>query len=231
MQINQTAVLSGAETGVRAFMQKVYGWMSLGLFVTGACAGYMASDPKMIVNLVHNSVLFYGLMLAEFGLVVFLSGWVATMETSTAKFAFLFYAALTGVSTSVIFLIYTGSSIAVTFFVAAGMFGAVSAYGYVTKTDLTSIGNMCFMGLIGMILASVANIWLRSPAISYALSYVGIVIFTGLTAYDTLKIKAMYMPGADEVETRGAISGALRLYLDFLNLFLSLLRLTGRRRN
>jgi FtsH-binding integral membrane protein len=231
MDINQTAVLPRAEVGVRQFMAKVYGWMSLGLFVTGACGAYMASDPHMIANLVHNSILFYGLMIAEFGLVIYLSGWVASMEASTAKFAFLFYAALTGVSTSVIFLIYTNSSIAVTFFVTAGMFGTTSLYGYLTSADLSSLGNMMFMCLIGLILASFANMWLHSAAVSWAITYAGIVIFTGLTAYDTQKIKAMYQAGSDDVETKEAISGALRLYLDFINLFLSLLRLMGRRRD
>jgi FtsH-binding integral membrane protein len=231
MDINQTAVLPRAEIGVRQFMAKVYGWMSLGLFVTGACGAYMASDPQMIVNLVHNSFMFYGLMIAEFGLVIYLSGWVASMEASTAKFAFLFYAALTGVTTSVIFLVYTHASIAVAFFTAAGMFGVTSAYGYLTTADLSSMGNMCFMCLIGLILASFGNMWLHSPAISWAITYGGIVIFTGLTAYDTQKIKAMYESGSDDVETKKAISGALRLYLDFLNLFLSLLRATGRRRD
>jgi hypothetical protein len=231
MDINQTAVLPRAEVGIRQFMAKVYGWMSLGLFVTGACGAYMASDPQMIVNLVHNSIMFYGLMIAEFGLVIYLSGWVASMEASTAKFSFLFYAALTGVTTSVIFLIYTHSSIAVAFFTAAGMFGVTSAYGYLTTADLSSMGNMCFMCLIGLILASVGNMWLHSPAISWAITYGGIVIFTGLTAYDTQKIKAMYQAGSADIETKEAISGALRLYLDFLNLFLSLLRATGRRRD
>ena len=233
MDINQTSVLPRAETGLRHFMHMVYGWMSLGLFVTGACGAYMASDPRMIVNLIHNPILFYGLMLGELGLVMFLSAAMARMESSTAKFAFLFYAALTGVSLSVVYLVYTSQSIASTFFLTAGLFGVMAAYGYTTKTDLTTMGNILFMALIGLVLATIVNIWLHSAAIQWATTYIGIIIFTGLTAYDSQKIKALYRPGADgtEEETKGAILGALALYLDFINLFLSLLRATGKRRD
>ena len=233
MSIDHSAVLPRAEAGLRHFMHMVYGWMSLGLFVTGACGAYMASDPRMIVNLVHTPILFYGLMIAELGLVLVLSAWAAKMEAATAKFAFLFYAALTGISMSVVYLAYTSQSIASTFFLTAGLFGIMSAYGYLTKTDLTTMGNLCFMGLIGIILASVVNIWLHSPAIMWATTYIGILVFTGLTAYDSQKIKAMYDAASDgtDVETKSAILGALALYLYFINLFLSLLRATGRRRD
>jgi FtsH-binding integral membrane protein len=231
MITNPSSVMYAADAGVKSFMQRVYGWMSLGLIVTGACAAYMVSDPRMIVNLVRTPVLFWGLMIAQFGLVMFLSAGIRTMEASTAKFAFLFYSALTGVTMSVVFLAYTGASIASTFFITAGTFGIMSAYGYLTKTDLTSMGNILFMGLVGIILASVANMWFHNAGISVAVTYLGILIFTGLTAYDTQKIKAMYRGGDDEIETKQAISGALALYLDFINLFLSLLRATGRRRD
>jgi hypothetical protein len=233
MNIDQTAVLPRAETGLRHFMHMVYGWMSLGLFVTGACGAYMASDPRMIVNLVHTSFLFYGLMIAEVGLVLVLSAWIGRMEVSTAKFAFLFYAALTGVTLSTVYLVYTSQSIASTFFLTAGLFGVMSAYGYATKTDLTTMGNFLYMALIGLILATVVNIWLHSPAITWATTYIGILIFTGLTAYDSQKIKRMYDASSDgtDIETKSAILGALALYLDFINLFLSLLRATGRRRD
>jgi len=233
MSYSPPGLLSAAEIESRSFITKVYGWMSTGLAVTGACALYMASDERMIMALVQNKILFYGLLIAQFGLVLFLSGWVKSMEVNTARFAFLFYSALTGVTISVIFLIYTRGSIASTFFLSAGMFGAMSAYGYVTKTDLTSMGNFCMMGLIGIILASVVNIWVRSSAVEMAVSYLGILIFVGLTAYDTQKIKAMNIignAGTDE-DHKEAISGALTLYLDFINLFLSLLRATGRRRD
>lgn len=233
MSYNPPGLLSAAEVESRAFIQKVYAWMSVGLAVTGACALYMASDPRMIMALIQNRILFYGLMIAELGLVVVLSGWVKTMEVGTARLAFLFYAALSGVTLSVIFLVYTRGSIANAFFLTGGMFAVMSAYGYLTKTDLTSMGSFMFMGLIGVILASVVNWWIKSPAVEWALSILSVVIFTGLTAYDTQKIKAMNVignAGTDE-DTKEAISGALTLYLDFINLFLSLLRLTGRRRD
>jgi FtsH-binding integral membrane protein len=233
MDIDQTSVLPRAEAGLRHFMHMVYGWMSLGLFVTGACGAYMASDPQMIVNLTHNTILFYGIMGGELLLVIALSAWIGKMEVSTAKFAFLFYAALTGVSLSVVYLVYTSQSIASTFFVTGGLFGIMCAYGYTTKTDLTTVGNLCFMGLLGIILASVVNMWFKSPAIMWATSCIGVLVFTGLTAWDSQKIKMMYDASSDgsDVETKSAILGALRLYLDFINLFLSLLRLMGRRRD
>lgn len=233
MDMNETAVLPRAEIGLRHFMHMVFGWMSLGLLVTGACGAYMASDPRMIVNLIRNPILFYGLMIGELGLVMFLSAAMARMEASTAKFAFLFYAALTGVSLSTVYLVYTSQSIASTFFLTAGVFGIMAAYGYMTKTDLTAIGNLLFMALIGLVLATLVNIWLHSAAIQWAATYIGILVFTGLTAYDAQKIKALYRPGSDgtDDETKGAILGALALYLDFINLFLSLLRATGKRRD
>jgi FtsH-binding integral membrane protein len=233
MSYNPPGIMSSAELETRAFIQKVYGWMSLGLAVTGGVALYMASDPQMIMNLVRTRILFYALIAVQFGLVIFLSGWVKTMEANTAKFAFMMYSALTGVTLSVIFLVYTAGSIASTFFLTAGLFGIMSVYGYATKTDLTSMGNFCMMGLVGMILASVVNWWVRSPAVEWAMSYVGILVFTGLTAYDTQKLKAMNQlgnSGSDE-DVKEAIGGALVLYLDFLNLFLSLLKATGRRRD
>lgn len=233
MSYNPPGLLSAAEIESRAFIQKVYAWMSVGLAVTGACALYMASDPRMIMALVQNKILFYGLMIAELGLVVVLSGWVKTMEVGTARLAFLFYAALSGVTLSVIFLVYTRGSIANAFFMTGGMFAVMSAYGYMTKTDLTSMGSFMMMGLVGIILASVVNWWVKSPAVEWALSIMSVIVFTGLTAYDTQKIKALNVignAGTDE-DTKEAISGALTLYLDFINLFLSLLRLTGRRRD
>ncbi len=228
MSYNPPGLSSPADISTRSFIQKVYAWMSVGLAVTGACGLFMASDPHMIMALVQNKILFYGLMIAQFGLVIYLSGWVRTMEVGTARAAFIFYSALTGVTMSVIFLIYTRDSIASTFFITAGLFGAMSAYGTITKTDLTSIGNFMFMGLLGVILASLVNWFIQSPAISWALSIMSVIIFTGLTAYDTQKLKAMSAEG--EGDGRLAIAGALTLYLDFINLFLSLLRLTGRRR-
>ena len=229
MSYNPPGILSPAEVQTRSFIQKVYTWMSVGLAVTGACAMFMASDPRMIVALVQTKILFYGLMIAQFALVIYLSGWVRTMDVATARAVFVFYSALTGVTMSVIFLIYTRDSIASTFFITAGLFGAMSAYGHLTKSDLTSMGSFMFMGLIGVILASLVNWFIQSPAISWALSIMSVIIFTGLTAYDTQKLKAMSADGDGNGNL--AISGALTLYLDFINLFLSLLRLTGRRRD
>ncbi len=219
--------------GLRHYMNLVFGWMSLGLAVTGGCGAYMASDPRMIMNLTQNHVLFYGLLIAQVSIVLLLSFMVKSMSASTAKFAFLFYAALTGVTMSTIFLVFTSGSIASTFFVTAAVFGAMSFYGYVTKADLTAMGSLLMMGLFGLILASVVNVWLRSPAVQWATTYIGILIFTGLTAYDTQKIKEMYQSGADgtELETKAAILGALALYLDFINLFFELLQIFGSRRD
>ncbi len=225
--------LTRADIETRNFITHVYQWMSAGLALTGMIAVYMAANPGMILALARNQLLFMGLLGGELVLVIALAGWVKKMSATTAAGAFLFYAALNGVTISTIFLIYTASSIGATFFVAAGMFGAMSVYGAVTKTDLTSMGNFCFMGLIGIILAGLVNIFLRSPAVSWATSILGVLIFTGLTAYDTQKLKAMNVlgnEGTDE-DKKEAISGALTLYLDFINLFLSLLRLMGRRRD
>lgn len=233
MSYSPPGLLSAAEIETRSFIQKVYAWMSVGLAVTGGCALAMASDPAMIMALVQNKVLFYGMIIAELGLVIFLSGWVKTMQVGTARLAFLSYAALTGVTISVIFLVYTSGSIANAFFLTGGMFAVMSVYGYTTKTDLTSMGNFMMMGLIGVILASVVNWWVKSPAVEWAVSIISVIVFTGLTAYDTQKIKALNVignAGTDE-DTKEAISGALTLYLDFINLFLSLLRLTGKRRD
>ncbi|NNN04279.1 MAG: Bax inhibitor-1/YccA family protein [Elusimicrobia bacterium] len=233
MDTYQPTISESVDTGLRHFVHMVYGWMCAGLLVTGACAAYMVQDPQRILNLVHNPFLFYGLMIAELGLVFALSGWVEKMEASTATFAFLFYAALTGVTLSAVFLVYTRSSIANVFFMTAGLFGVLCAYGYATKTDLTSVGNLAGMGLIGLILASLVNMWFKSPMASWVLSIVGVAVFTGLTAYDAQKIKAIYRPEVDgtDVETKEAVLGALILYLDFINLFLELLQLFGRRRD
>jgi len=232
MDTSQPTLAASVDAGLNHFVHMVYGWMCAGLLVTGGVAAYMASDPQRIVNLVHIPFLFMGLLIVQLVLVVALSGWVASMEASTAKFVFLFYSALTGVTTSVVFLVYTHGSIANTFFLTAGMFGALCLYGYTTNTDLTAIGSLCLMCLLGIIMASVVNYWLRSPMLDWISTYCGIVIFTGLTAYDAQRVKAIYRPADDgtEAETKEAILGALTLYLDFINLFLSLLRATGRRR-
>ena len=224
--------LSHAESESRALIRRVYNWMTFGLAATGAIAWYMAAHPALIVALIKTPVLFYGLMIAELLMVVALAGWVQRMAASTAALVFMLYAGLNGITMSAIFLAYTSSSIATAFFVTAGTFGAMSLYGYTTKTDLTRVGNLCFMGLIGIIIASVVNLFLKNETMYWITSYVGILIFVGLTAYDTQKIKNLGRVGeaGSDIEKKAAISGALMLYLDFINLFIMILRVMGRRR-
>ena len=231
--MEDSLTLSQTEMENRTFIRHVYNWMSAGLAVTGGISWYMASNEAMIRNLVRSPVILIGLIIVEFILVASLAGWIKSMSASTASLVFFSYAALNGVTLSVVFLAYTASSIASTFFVTAGMFGVMSFYGFTSKTDLTGVGNLCFMGLIGIILASLVNFFLRSSAVYWATTYIGILVFVGLTAYDTQKIKQLNIignEGTDE-DKKEAISGALTLYLDFINLFLDLLRVMGKRRN
>ncbi|MCL1667053.1 Bax inhibitor-1/YccA family protein [Elizabethkingia sp. HX XZB] len=210
-------------------MSKVYGWMSLALVVTGLIAYLVAGSETLITAIMANKLLFYGLIIAEFGLVIWLSARIAKMSTTTAIAAFMGYAVLNGLTLSLIFLIYTFSSIALTFFVTAGTFAVMSVYGYVTKTDLTKIGKIMMMLLVGIIIASLVNLFLKSPMIYWITTYVGVAVFVGLIAYDTQKIKNYFLElnGDESLMGRMAIMGALTLYLDFINLFLFLLRLFG----
>ncbi|HBA82654.1 MAG TPA: hypothetical protein DCZ95_01045 [Verrucomicrobia bacterium] len=213
-------------------MTKVYGWMTFALIVTALTASFVAGTPSLVKAIVGNQILFFGLIVAELAVVVGLSGWVNKMSAAMATMAFILYSVLNGLTLSVIFLVFTAASLGMTFLVTAGTFGAMAVYGYATKTDLSSIGNMAFMALIGVILASVVNFWLKNSAIYWITTYIGIAIFVGLTAYDTQKIKRMNIignEGSDE-DRKEAIMGALTLYLDFINLFLLLLRIFGRRR-
>ena len=214
------------------FLTRVYGWMAAGLVATALVASYVASNEAIASVVIGNRVVFYGLMFAELGLVFWLSGMIGKMSATTASAAFLFYSALNGVTLSVIFFAFTRSSIASTFLVTAGTFGAMSLYGLVTKRSLDGLGSFCFMGLIGVVLASVVNIFLHSSQLQFIVSCVGVIVFVGLTAYDTRKLKMMAATiDADSEEgRRGAVRGALSLYLDFINLFLMLLNLFGRRR-
>ena len=214
------------------FMVRVYNWMTAGLAVTGGIAFYV-SNSEMMMNIVYgNAIVPIVLIVAQLGLVIYLSGWIEKMSASQATGIFMLYAGLTGLTFSFIFLAYTAASITSTFFVTAGTFAAMSVYGYTTKKDLTSWGSFLFMGLIGIIIASLVNMFLQSEAMHWIITYAGVLIFIGLTAYDTQKIKEMNIignEGTDE-DTKEAISGALRLYLDFINLFLMLLRIMGDRR-
>lgn len=221
-----------AEELQRAFLVKVYGWMMAGLLVTGVMSLVTISTPGLLELLFSSRWTVIGLFIVQIGLVGWLSVRIEQMSAATATMVFVGYAALTGLTLSAIFLVYTTESLASTFFITAGTFGAMSVYGYVTKRDLTGLGSFLMMGLIGLIIASVVNIFLESSMLYWISTYIGIFIFVGLTAYDTQKIKNMSsaaLMGA-EVEQKGAIMGALRLYLDFINLFLLLLRVTGSRK-
>ncbi len=214
------------------FMVRVYNWMGAGLALTGIMAFYISSSETLTALVFSNKAVPIILMVVQIGLVIYLSGWVQKMSASQATGVFMLYAGLTGVTFSFIFLVYTSASIAITFFVTAGMFGSLSLYGYVTKKDLSGMGQFLFMGLIGLILSRFANMFFASAVFDSALNYIGVLIFAGLTVYDTQKIKRMNILGNEgtEEDTKEAIIGALTLYLDFINLFLHLLRIMGDRR-
>ena len=216
----------------RTFVSKVYGWMAFALFVTAMVAMGVANTPAVRNVVLGNRAIFFGLIVGELILVIALSAAIARISAATATIMFVIYSAVNGLTLSVIFVVYTEASIASTFFITGGTFAAMSAYGYFTKRDLTSIGNLCFMALIGLILASLVNIFLQNAMLYWVVTYVGILIFVGLVAYDTQRIKQIARAGIEEGEAaqKGAILGALRLYLDFINLFLLLLRIFGRRR-
>ena len=205
-----------------------FAWMFGGLLLTGLASLTVAGNSSLAELILGNSMVFFGLIIAELALVFFLSLRVQKMSFNTALGSFLLYSILNGLTLAAIFLIYTASSIAASFFIAAGVFGIMAFYGYTTKKDLTTIGNLAFMALIGVILASVVNLFLKSSGLSYIVSYLTIIIFVGLTAYDTQKIKRMAESGAS---SNVGVLGALALYLDFINIFLSLLRIFGNRRD
>lgn len=214
-----------------SFINKVYGWMALALAITGFVA-LRVVDSGFVETIAQNQILFFGVILAELGLVFWLSGRINSMNASMAIGLFLLYSALNGLTFSILFLVYTSASIASTFFVTAGTFGVTSAYGYFTKKDLSSIGNIAFMGLIGIIIATIVNIFWHNEILYWAITYIGVLVFVGLTAYDTQKIKKMSLEMDVESEegSKGAIMGALALYLDFINMFIFLLRIFGNRR-
>ncbi len=211
------------------FLAKVFNWMAIGLGITGLVA-YATAATGLAVRII-NSPLFIIIALGTLGLVFFLSARIDKIQASTASMLFVVYSVLNGLFFSTIFLRYTGASIAGTFIITAGMFGAMAVYGLVTKRDLSGWGSFLFMGLIGLIIASIVNIFLKSPGVYWVTSMIGVLIFTGLTAYDVQKIKKMgeegIMSQGQEAITKGSIMGALALYLDFINLFLMLLRFFG----
>ena len=228
LKSTQTRVL------VNDFVRSVYNWMALGLGLTGFIAFYVSNSPNLIKLIFGNQILFFGLIIGELALVFYLSARVQKIQASTATALFILYAALNGVTLSFIFLIYTQSSIVSTFFICSATFVTCSIYGMVTKRDLTSFGGFMAMGLIGIIIASVVNMFIRSSGMSMIISYIGVLVFVGLTAYDTQKLKRMALAQPSDLEAgvvrKGAIMGALTLYLDFINLFLMLLRILGNRR-
>ena len=218
---------------VNEFIRSVYNWMAIGLALTGFVAFYVASTPVLLNLIYRNQILFFGLIIAELALVFTISARIQRMQASTATALFVIYSALNGVTLSFIFIVYTRASIASTFFVCAATFIACSIYGWTTKRDLTSLGGFLMMGLIGIIIASLVNIFIRSSAMYMIISYIGVLVFVGLTAYDTQNLKAMAVSQPADIGAgvirKGAILGALKLYLDFINLFLMLLRILGNR--
>lgn len=215
-----------------ALMRKVYVWMALALVITGVTAYGVANSPALLQAILGNSILFWGLMLGELGLVFAISGAINRLSAATATLLFVLYSVLNGATMSFIFMAYTMSSITSVFFITAGTFAVMAFIGYTTKADLTSMGKILFMALIGLIIASVVNIWLKSTGLQLIASYAGVLIFVGLTAYDSQRIKQM-LAECDEMDEGGqkmALLGALTLYLDFINLFIYLLRIFGGRK-
>jgi uncharacterized protein len=221
------------EATQRAFLARVYQWMTLGLVATALVAYTVAQSETLVHAVFGTRYVFLGLILAELGLVVWIGRRAATMSSGLATGLFLLYSALNGLTLSFVFLRYTGESLASTFVVAAGTFGATSLWGYVTKRELTGFGDFLFMGLVGLVIAGIVNLFLQSPTLYWVTSCIGVFVFVGLTAYDTQKLKeigARVDPDGRQVGSL-AICGALALYLDFVNLFLFLLRFLGSRRS
>jgi FtsH-binding integral membrane protein len=221
-----------SEVRVNEFVRSVYNWMCIGLGITALVSLYVSGNETFVRMVFGNSLIFFALIIAELALVFSISGMINRMRAGTATTLFVIYSALNGITLSFIFLAYARASIVSTFFICSATFLACSIYGWTTKKDLTSWGSFLMMGLIGIIIASLVNIFIRSNAVTMIVSYIGVIVFVGLTAYDTQKMKDMALTqpaGLDgEVVRKGAILGALSLYLDFINLFLMLLRIFGR---
>ena len=214
-------------------MKKVFTWMALALTITGLTAFVISQSPEVMYAIASNKIVFWGLILGEFGLVMWLSAGINRMSLLTATLLFILYSVINGVTLSFIFLAYTMSSIASVFFITAGTFGAMAVLGYITKTDLSSFGKILFMALVGLIIATIVNIFLQSTGLQMICSYAGVLIFTGLTAYDTQKIKKMLANANDydEAAHKYAVLGAFILYIYVINLFVYLLRIFGGRRD
>ena len=214
-----------------ALMRKVYIWMAMALAITGVTAFGVASSPNLLALIFSSKLLFFGLIIAELALVILLTARLQKLSLTTATLFFVLFAVINGVTLSSIFVIYTMASIAQTFFICSATFGVMAVYGYTTKRNLSSMGKLLFMALIGLIIATVVNIFMRSSGLDMAISYIGVLVFVGLTAWDTQKIKLMLANAEDmgEGAQKIALIGALSLYLDFINLFIYLLRIFGRR--
>jgi uncharacterized protein len=217
---------------LRKFLLHVYNWMAMGLAVTGVVAFGVAMSGTLVRFIVMNPFIFYGLMIAQLVVVIAMSAAINKIPSVVAIGAFFLYAFLTGLTFSVLFIVYTSTSIALTFFICAAMFGSVSVFGYITKMNLAGVGSFAMMGLFGIIIASIANFFVQSEMLYWLISYAGVLVFVGLTAWDTQKIKRMAQETNFETEQgkKVAIMGALELYLDFINMFLFLLRIMGNRR-
>ena len=233
MSWNESAYVSAdvRDARVTAFLSKVYGWMFLGLLVTAGTAVLVASSPALIQTLFSNRGLFWIVMIAELGLVFYLSARVDKISPVTAGVLFMLYSATVGVTTSIIFLVYTGSSIVSAFVITGGMFGAMAVFGTLTKRSLAGVGQFMFMGLIGLIIASIVSIFWLNDVLLFVINVVGVLVFTGLTAWDAQRLKQMAVVLPDGRVGSYAVVGALSLYLDFINLFFFILRLLGGRRN
>jgi FtsH-binding integral membrane protein len=231
----ETVIKTRAEVLVSDYVRSVYNWMGIGLAVTGFVAYYVSTNEALIRLVFGNPLLLIVLFIAQLGLVFSIAGRVDRMSAGTATALFVIYSGLNGVTLSSIFLVYAQSSIVSTFFICAATFIACSLYGWVTKRDLTSLGGFMVMGLIGILIASLVNLFIKSSGLSVIISYIGVFVFIGLTAYDTQKIKNMAMTQPANLDgaviRKGAILGALSLYLDFINLFLMLLSILGQRRD
>lgn len=217
-------------TVANSLVRSVYIWMCTALLLTGGTATLVAGSPRLLSAIFSNNFLFFVLLFAQLGLVWAISAKVTSFSLPTLSGLFMLYSVLTGVTFSVYFLAFTAESIASTFFITAGTFAIMSIYGFVTKRDLTRLGNLAFMALIGIVIASVVNIFLHSSVLNWIVTYVGVLVFVGLVAWDTQKIKALVALEDNEFTQKLAIAGALSLYLDFINLFIMLLRIFGQRK-
>lgn len=234
---SQATVDSSVDLGLKAYMNKVYSFMAVGLGLTGVIAhltstlafDFSTNTMTNFGQVIYGSPLAFVIMLAPLAFMIALSVGINKMKESTVQIIFWTFAATMGLSLSSIFIQYTGESIARVFFITSGAFGALSLYGYTTKKDLSGWGSFLFMGLVGILIASIVNIFLASTALQFAISIIGVLVFAGLTAYDTQQIKNMYFDGTGN-EGKKAIMGSLRLYLDFINLFIMLIQLFGQRR-